>query len=121
MRKSQVLLVGTAVALLIVLLAFGRTVPRPDKNAMPTVAPPMAGGGQDIKSISFEDLLASAKSKISAEKLLRLNSLEESVVRGDVKNQQIAAYRALYAAWDSLDQMPVAAHYLGEAAKLENS
>ncbi|KAA2245204.1 tetratricopeptide repeat protein [Chitinophaga agrisoli] len=121
MRKSQVLLVGTAVALLVVLLAFGRTIPRPDKNAMPTAAAPMMGGGQDVKSISFSDLLASAKAKVPAEKLLLINSLENKVVRGDVKHQQIAAFKALYSAWDSLNQMPVAAHYLGEAAKLENS
>lgn len=120
MRKSQVLLVGTAVALLVVLLAFGRTVPRPDKKAMPAAARPM-GGGQDIKPISFSELLASAKLNIPAEKLLQINAWENKVVRGDVKNQQIAAYKQLYSAWDSLNQLPVAAYYLGQAAKLENS
>lgn len=119
MQKSQVLLVGTAVALLVVLLAFGRTLPRPDKKAMPTAAP--MASGQDVKPILFSDLLSSAKKKIPSEKLLLINSLENKTVRGDVKNQQIAAYKALHAAWDSLNQLPIAAHYLGEAAKLENS
>jgi len=77
--------------------------------------------GQDIKPISFEELLASAKTKIPAEKLLQINSWENKVVRGDVKHQQIAAYKQLYSAWDSLNQLPVAAYYLGQAAKLENS
>jgi predicted Zn-dependent protease len=121
MQKSQVLLVGTAVALLVVLLAFGRTLPRPDKNAMPTVTRPMGGNGQEVKPISFSELLASAKQKVPAEKLLLINSWENKVVRGDVKNQQIAAYKQLYSAWDSLNQLPVAAYYLGQAAKLENS
>lgn len=119
MQKSQVLLVGTAVALLIVLLAFGRTVPRPDKKVMPTAAP--MASGQDIKPISFEELLSSAKTKIPAEKLLLINTWENKVVRGDVKHQQIAAYKQLYSVWDSLNQLPVAAYYLGQAAKLENS
>lgn len=119
MQKSQVLLVGTAVALLIVLLAFGRTVPRPDKKAMPTVAP--MASGQEVQPISFSDLLASAKKKIPAEKLMLVNTWENKVVRGDVKNQQIAAYKQLYSVWDSLNQLPVAAYYLGQAAKLENS
>src|ERR1044072_3062595 len=121
MQKSQVLLVGTAVALLVVLLAFGRTIPRPDKDkkAMPTAA--SMSSGQDVQPISFSDLLSSAKKKIPAEKLLLINSWENKVVRGDVKNQQIVAYKALYATWDSLNQLPVAAYYLGQAAKLENS
>lgn len=119
MRKSQVLLVGAAVALLVVLYAFGRTVPRSDKQAMSTAAP--MKGGQGVEPIAFSELLETAKGKIPAEKLLLINTIETNVVRGDVKAQQIAAYKQLYNTWDSLNQLPVAAHYLGEAAKLENS
>jgi tetratricopeptide (TPR) repeat protein len=120
MQKSQVLLVGAAAALLVVLLAFGRTVPRPDKKAMPATAP-MAGGGAEVKAIAFSELLESAKKKLPAEKLLLVTEWENKVVRGDVKNQQIAAYKQLYTVWDSLNQMPIAAYYLAQAAKLENS
>ena len=119
MQKKQVLLVGAAAALLIVLVAFGRTIPHSDKKAMPTAARMM--GGQEEKPIAFDELLAAAKQKVPAEKLLSITTLENKVVRGDVKNQQIAAYKELYASWDSLNQLPVAAYYLGEAAKLENS
>ncbi|WP_343669454.1 tetratricopeptide repeat protein [Chitinophaga sp.] len=119
MQKSQVLLVGAAVALLVVLVAFGRTIPHSEKKAMPTAGPMM--GGQEQQPIAFSELLATAKQKVPADKLLLINSLENKVVRGDVKTQQIAAYKQLYASWDSLNQLPIAAHYLGEAAKLENS
>lgn len=119
MQKSQVLLVGAAVALLVALYAFGRTVPRSDKKAMSTAAPMQEG--RELASIAFSELLESAKKKISAEQLLKINAIETNVVRGDVKTQQIAAYKQLYTTWDSFNQLPVAAHYLGEAAKLENS
>ncbi|MBV8254476.1 MAG: tetratricopeptide repeat protein [Chitinophaga sp.] len=119
MRKSQVLLIGAAVALLVVLYAFGRTVPRSDKKAMSTAAPMQ--GGQEVAPIAFSELLDAAKKRIPAEKLLQVNTIETNVVRGDVKTQQIAAYRQLYTAWDSLNEAPVAAYYLGQAAKLENS
>lgn len=76
--------------------------------------------GQEVKSIAFDDLLASAKQKVPADKLISIARLE-NIVRGDVKNQQIAAYKQLYASWDSLNQLPIAAYYLGESAKLENS
>ncbi|HJU45556.1 MAG TPA: tetratricopeptide repeat protein [Chitinophagaceae bacterium] len=119
MQKTQVLLVGAAVTLLIVLVAFGRTIPHSDKKAMPTAA--HVHDGQEGKTIAFEELLATAKQKVPAEKLLSITTWENKVVRGDVKNQQIDAYRQLYASWDSLNQLPIAAYYLGEAAKLENS
>jgi len=76
--------------------------------------------GQEVKPIAFDDLLASAKQKVPADKLISIARLE-NIVRGDVKNQQIAAYKQLYASWDSLNQLPIAAYYLGESAKLENS
>jgi tetratricopeptide (TPR) repeat protein len=117
-QKKQILLVGAATAILIVLVAFGRTVPHSDKKAMPTAA--HIHEGQEGKSIAFDELLASAKQKVPADKLISIARLE-NIVRGDVKNQQIAAYKQLYASWDSLNQLPIAAYYLGEAAKLENS
>lgn len=86
---------------------------------MPAMAP--MAGGKEVKAIAFSDLLESAKKKLPAEKLMLINEWENKVVRGDVKTQQIAAYKQLYSVWDSLNQLPIAAHYLAEAAKLENS
>jgi predicted Zn-dependent protease len=118
-QKSQILLVGAAATLLVVLVAFGRTVPHSDKKAMPTAD--HMHDGQEGKPIAFDELLASAKQKIPADKLVAITALENKTVRGGVKNQQIDAYKQLYASWDSLNQLPIAAYYLGESAKLENS
>jgi tetratricopeptide (TPR) repeat protein len=119
-QKKQVILVGAAAALLIVLVAFGRTIPHSDKKAMPTDTH-VHSDGREEKPIAFEELLAAAKQKVPALKLISIASLENRVGRGDVKHQQIAAYKELYATWDSLNQLPIAAYYLGESAKLENS
>lgn len=69
----------------------------------------------------FKDLLQKAKERVPAERLAEITGLENTVVRGDVKSQQITAYMQLYTIWDSLNELPVAAYYLAEAAKLENS
>src|SRR6202012_4874730 len=55
--------------------------------------------------------------------LSRVNRLKQSVVRGDVKAQQINADRRLARFWeDSVsDGFLLYAYYTGEAAKLENS
>lgn len=120
MRKSQVLLTGAGVAAVVLLFVFGRTVPKPDKHTVAAAAP-MMGGGQPLVSIDFNEVLAKAKQNVSADSLSQITSLENKVVRGDVKAQQILVFHQLATAWDSLHQPSVAAHYLGEAAKLENS
>lgn len=53
--------------------------------------PAAAANGEhnaDNQHIEFKDLLVKAKEKISTDQALRLNSLENSVVRGDVKDQK---------------------------------
>ncbi|GAA4301260.1 hypothetical protein GCM10023143_02850 [Compostibacter hankyongensis] len=110
-------MVGAAVLLLAGLYAFGRRVPE-GKAAAPAAGPMMAA--DNTPAADFPTLLAAAKKPLSPEMQLNLSRLE-TVIRGDVKNQQINAYRALAQTWDSLNQAPIAAHYLGEAAKLENS
>ncbi len=51
-----------------------------------------------------------------------LPNLENSVVRGDVKAQQIKVYDQLASFWDdTLHHHLLGAYYTGEAAKLENS
>lgn len=77
--------------------------------------------GQAMQAADFTDLLKKAKEKVPADKLVQITSLENAVVRGDVKSQQITAYQQLYAIWDQLNELPIAAHYAAEAAKLENS
>ena len=117
MKKPQFLLAGGAILLFIVLLAFGRTIPRKEPKKI-------ADSSQhaDNHSIKFEDLLQRAKSKITAQQSERLLKLENSVVRGDVKEQQIHVYHQLARFWgDSAHLLEPYAYYTAEAAKLENS
>ncbi|MCK7558854.1 tetratricopeptide repeat protein [Chitinophaga sedimenti] len=118
MQKSQLILIGGAIALVATLFIYGRTSPVADKKAAGEAMP---GQPATVAAAKFEDILQKAKEKAPAAQLAEINSLEHAVVRGDVKSQQIAVNRKLYEIWEGLNEEPVAAYYAGEAAKLENS
>lgn len=118
MKKQQFILAASGVLLLIVLYFFGNTIPPKKKSAAPA-----AESASSSKPLDVQDILQASKSTLSAEQLSYVNRLENAVVRGDVKNQQLSVYRQLAAFWrDSVQHafLP-AAYYLGETAKLENS
>ena len=116
MKKQQLLLIGGAILLFAILLYMGSTV-APKSPA----AAANAKNEADNQHIEFKDLLVKAKEKISPDQVLRLNMLENSVVRGDVKDQKIHVYHQLARFWsDSAKLFEPYAWYTGEAAKLEN-
>lgn len=120
MRKSQWLLVFTGAVVVFCLYVFGRIVP--ENTKMPSNGQVTAADAQgQAAPAKFEDILAKAKQSLTPALQLRISNLESSITRGNIKEQGITAYGALSRLWDSLGNMPVAAHYLGEAAKLENS
>ena len=102
--------------LLIALYFFAKTVPV-KKNIPPKET---ASTENDIDA---QDILKASKSRLNPAQLSYVNRLENSVVRGDVKNQQLESYRQLASFWkDSVkDFFLPAAYYTAEAAKLENS
>ena len=83
--------------------------------------PPMAG--QVVNDgISVDTVLAMAKKNLSAEQVVRINTLENSITRGAVKDQQLAVYHQLAHFWqDSARLFEPFAWYEAEAARLENS
>ncbi|HEX4850816.1 MAG TPA: tetratricopeptide repeat protein, partial [Puia sp.] len=116
MKKPQFFLAAAGILLLVILYFFGNTIP-PKKNS------PAAEEQPSHKEIDVQDILKVAKSNLSASQLSYVNRLENAVVRGDVKNQQLTVYRQLFDFWkDSVQQafLPTA-YYMGELAKLENS
>jgi tetratricopeptide (TPR) repeat protein len=116
-KKQQYLLVGGACILCILLYFFGNTIP--PKNPSPPTASAQHNENQQIK---FEELLAKAKEKLNPEQSLRITKLETSVIRGDVKEQQLHVYHQLARFWrDSARIFETYAYYTSEAAKLENS
>ena len=117
MKKPQLLLAGGAILVFVLLLAFGRTVPLKDPKKV--LDPTQSAEHQSIK---FEDLLQRAKANITPAQSERLLKLENSVIRGDVKEQQIHVFHQLARFWgDSAHLFEPYAYYTGEAAKLENS
>lgn len=110
-------MVSGAFVVFVLLYAFGKTIP-PAKPAQENKTTQQT----DRQSITFDQLLLKAKQKISPAQVQRLLSLENSVKRGDVKDQQIHLFHQLARFWaDSAHIFEPYAYYTAEAAKLENS
>jgi tetratricopeptide (TPR) repeat protein len=102
--------------LLTLLYFFGRTIPKKEAGmpASESVAPKT--------SFDFDHYLAELKQKLPESQQAKLLAIENSVTRGNVKEQQIRAYQQLSDFWkDSVKAFVPYAYYLGKAAELEKS
>ncbi len=119
MKKQQYIFAAISIILCLGLYFGGRTVPIKTKSAH------SADDGHDhsAEKIDFKkDILAEAKLKLTPEQVQRLTALENSVIRGDINEQQIHVYHQLARFWkDSAKLFEPYAFYTGEAAKLENT
>jgi tetratricopeptide (TPR) repeat protein len=117
LKTQQISLVTLGTLLVILLYAFGKTVPARKNKPVPESTLHNTHEHFDIKAA-----IAAAKTKLSAPQQAYVYSLESSVVRGDVKNQQIHTYHQLASFWkDSVPNLETYAYYTAEASKLENS
>lgn len=117
MKKQQYILVSGGFILLVLLYFFGNTIPPKKPMAVEANTPHTAA-----KTIETDTLLFHAKERLTPQQLQKITSLENSVVRGDVKEQQIKMYRQLASLWrDSIHLFEPYAWYTAQAAKLENS
>ncbi len=117
MKRQQLFLVGGGLALFLLIFFFGKTIP-PKKDTSATPMQQAAGN----KSISTTEIIATAKQKLNSAQNERLISMENAVIRGDVKEQKIHIYHQLAHYWkDSIHAFEPYAYYTAEAAKLENS
>jgi tetratricopeptide (TPR) repeat protein len=119
MKKPQFILAASGALLLILIFFFAETIPPKKKNAVIQTD----SSASPARSVTTQDVLNASKAKLTPFQLSYVNSLEHSVVRGDVKNQQVNSYTQLANFWrDSVrDGFLVYAYYIGETAKLENS
>lgn len=116
MKKQQWIVIGSGLILVAFLFLFGKTVPEKKPDPKPSVV------STQTDEFDFESSLLDAKTKLSPEQQGYVNSLENSVVRGDVKNQKIHTYHQLASFWkDSAGRFEPYAFYTAEASKLENS
>ena len=115
--NKQLALAATGLILVASLFFFGRTVAKKNDpatdghNHQPTAA-----------NFTIKEYITAVKQKLTAEQLVTLGKLENSVTRGDVLKQQIEANKQLANFWkDSIRAFEPYAYYLSAAAKLENS
>jgi tetratricopeptide (TPR) repeat protein len=116
-KKQQVILAGSGIIILVIFYFLGNIVSpiKKSANAIPTE--------RTTQSLDIKTILEASTVKLSPERQAYVNKLENSVVRGNIQDQQIEADRQLSSFWkDSVENgfLPYA-YYSGEAAKLENS
>ena len=118
MKRPQLIVAFTAVLLVASLYRFGKTEADMHKHEVKPVSV------QTTNQLLFntDSVLAQAKLKLSMEQVIRLNELENSISRGDVKEQQLKVYHQLSHFWsDSARIFEPYAWYEAQAARLENS
>ena len=117
MKRQQLILLGGGLLILTSLLFFGKTVAKKDSP----VANP-APNATATPGFSIEQYILEAKKKLTVGQLNYVNKLENSISRGDVKEQQIQVYERLASFWDdSVHQHELHNFYTSASAKLVNS
>ncbi|HEX7844960.1 MAG TPA: hypothetical protein VF476_04105, partial [Chitinophagaceae bacterium] len=99
MKKPQWITVATAVLLVAAIYSFGKIVP--DKKIIPAEQHSDDDGHDHgpVAAITIDTILIAVKKQLSPEQVIRLNTLENSISRGDVKAQQLKVYHELSHFW----------------------
>jgi tetratricopeptide (TPR) repeat protein len=118
-KKPQLITIGTALFLIVIIYFFSRTTPhKKNISAAGTSAPTHTADAADLT----DTILNMAKSRITPEQVIRITTLENSISRGAVKDQQLKVYHQLAHFWgDTAGFFLPYAWYEAEAARLENS
>jgi tetratricopeptide (TPR) repeat protein len=123
MKRPQWITVGIAI-----LLVAGLYAATSKKLFGPPVTKSHVTAASPVSSFSIDSMVAHAKTHLTPEQATRLNFLEHTITRGDVKEQKIHIYHQLARFWK--DSMSIIepnewfapyAWYTAEAARLENS
>lgn len=112
--KKQFIFTLSGLIAVILLFYFGRTVPHKSNKPAPI--------SSTVKVFDIVKFIEEEKQHLTASQAVNLGKLENSVIRGDVSNQQIIANTSLAEFWkDSIRSFEPYAYYLSEAAKLDKS
>ena len=126
MKKPQWITLAVAGILTLVIFKFARTTPEYKPALATDNQQHSADDGHDhgpaASSFSIDTLILQAKKSLTPNQLIWINNLENSITRGDVKNQQLSVYHQLSHFWkDSARIFEPYAWYEAEGARLENS
>ncbi|HPH33418.1 MAG TPA: tetratricopeptide repeat protein [Chitinophagaceae bacterium] len=126
MKKPQWITLAVAGILTLVIFKFARITPEYKPALATDNQQHSADDGHDhgpaASDFSIDTLLLQAKKSLSPNQLIWINNLENSITRGDVKNQQLSVYHQLSHFWkDSARIFEPYAWYEAEGARLENS
>lgn len=117
MKKQQIILLAGGLLIFASLLYFGKTVATKEPSSMGEASKPSPAAGFNV-----DKYIQDAKSKLSVSQLNYINSLENSISRGDVAAQKIKVYNQLASFWaDSIHQQEIYIFYTSRSAKLVNS
>jgi tetratricopeptide (TPR) repeat protein len=116
-KKQQIILLAGGLLIFASLLYFGKTVATKEPSSLGEASKPSPAAGFNV-----DKYIQDAKSKLSVSQLNYINSLENSISRGDVAAQQIKVYNQLASFWaDSIHQQEIYIFYTSRSAKLVNS
>ena len=103
-----------------VIFIYGRRIPK--KYNSPTPPTNVGTNALATTGVSTDSILQLSRRQLSQEQSTRLAMLENSISRGDVKDQKLKVYHQMAHFWgDSIGLFPPYAWYEAEAARLENS
>jgi len=113
LKKQQLFLLAGATLFFCVVYFFGKTTP-PKKNT--------AAAGSPDSTYNIQKVLEASRSQLTVDQRSRLAQLENSVVRGNVREQKAEVFKQIASFYrDTAHLLLPFAYYTGEAAKLENS
>ena len=121
MKKPQWIVLATGILLTAVIYLFVRTTPARTSNLQS--ANTVHNNSSDNQApVTIDTILLLAKKQLSPDQVVRVNTLENTISRGAVKDQQLHVYHQLAGFWaDSAGVFEPFAWYRAEAARLENS
>jgi tetratricopeptide (TPR) repeat protein len=115
LKKAQVITIATGLVLVAALYFLGRTKPLASEKKT-------SAATSVSDDLTIDSILVHAKELLHPDQVTWLRTLEQSVVRGDVKNQQLNVYHQLAHFWkDTANIFEPYAWYEAEAARLELS
>jgi tetratricopeptide (TPR) repeat protein len=122
-KQAQWITLAVGVLLVGIIYTFGNIVPPKKKVAATDNQQHSADDGHNHGAeLSTDSILFMAKRQLEPDRVLRLEMLENSVSRGDVKGQKLEIYHQLAHFWrDSAGIFEPYGWYTAEAARLENS